>query len=107
MTFTCGCGIDCAGRRNSLASSHQQIAGISASNRGRELEVPVRKFIGAGALAFFGLMTTGVGISNADEDIFTGDDYASEAGCMADGPHFETSRPAPSGGGLEIFQLCV
>jgi hypothetical protein len=81
------------------------MAGISASNSGRELEVPVRKIIAAGALAFCGLMTTGVGISNADEFVFHAD-YQTEAGCMADGPHVEVQQPPPAGEVWKTFN-CV
>jgi len=56
----------------------------------------VKKIIAAAALAFCGLMTTGVGISNADEIVYKSD-YQTEAGCMADGPHVEVSMPPPSG----------
>ncbi|HYQ36262.1 MAG TPA: hypothetical protein VER10_10390 [Mycobacterium sp.] len=56
----------------------------------------MKKIIAAAALAFCGLMTTGVGISNADEIVYKSD-YQTEAGCMADGPHVEVSMPPPSG----------
>jgi hypothetical protein len=51
----------------------------------------VRKIIAAGVLALGGLMTTGVGISNADEIQVEGN-YATEAGCQADGPHVEVTN---------------
>jgi hypothetical protein len=52
----------------------------------------VKKLIAAGALAFCGLMTTGVGISHADEIQVEGN-YATEAACLVDGPHVEVDHP--------------
>jgi hypothetical protein len=48
----------------------------------------VRKFVAAAALALAGLMTTGVGVSNADKIRVEGN-YATQASCQADGPHIE------------------
>lgn len=48
----------------------------------------MRKIIAAGVLAVTGLMTTGVGISNADRVQVEGN-YATQAACMADGPVVE------------------
>ena len=52
----------------------------------------MRKIIAAGVLAFCGLMTTGVGISNAEEIQVEGN-YATEAACLVDGPHVEVNHP--------------
>ncbi len=52
----------------------------------------VKKIIAAGVLAFSGLMTTGVGISSADE-IQAGGNYATHAACLADRPHVEVDHP--------------
>ena len=52
----------------------------------------MRKTVAAGVLAFCGLMTTGVGISNADEIQVEGN-YATQAGCEVDGPHVEVNHP--------------
>jgi hypothetical protein len=65
----------------------------------------VRKIIAAGALAFCGLMTTGVGISNADEITVPGD-YQTDAACNADGPSVETSHQPPPGQVWKFFN-CV
>ena len=46
----------------------------------------MRRVIAAGLLAEAGLVTTGVGVANADEVEVEGN-YSSEAGCWADGPH--------------------
>jgi hypothetical protein len=51
----------------------------------------MKKIIAAGVLALGGLMTTGVGISNADEIQVEGN-YATEAGCLVDGPHVEVTN---------------
>ncbi len=72
------------------------------------MEGPVRKIIAVGALAFFGLMTTGVGVSNADdrgEFVFHAD-YQTEAGCMADGPTVEVNQAPPAGQVWKSFK-CV
>ncbi len=52
----------------------------------------MRKIIAAGVLAVTGLMTTGVGISNADRVQVEGN-YATQAACMADGPVVEVDHP--------------
>jgi hypothetical protein len=52
----------------------------------------MRKTIAAGALAFSGLMTTGVGVSNAEEIQVEGN-YATQAACEVDGPHVEVNHP--------------
>jgi hypothetical protein len=52
----------------------------------------MRKTVAAGVLAVCGLMTTGVGISNADEIQVEGN-YATQAGCEVDGPHVEVNHP--------------
>jgi ABC-type xylose transport system permease subunit len=46
----------------------------------------------AGVLAFAGLMTTGMGISNADPEQ-VGGDYASEGECQEAGPHAMATMP--------------
>jgi len=51
----------------------------------------VRKMIAAGVVALGGLMTTGVGVSNADVIQVEGS-YATQAACMADGPHVEVDH---------------
>lgn len=48
--------------------------------------------IAAGLLALGGLMTTGVGISVADEVQVEGN-YATQAACTADGPAVEVEHP--------------
>ena len=48
----------------------------------------MRVFIAAGLLALGGLMTTAVGVANADEVQVEGS-YASETGCLTDAPHVE------------------
>ena len=68
----------------------------------------MKKIIAAGALSFCGLMTTGVGISNADdpsEFVFHAD-YQTEAGCMADGPTVEVQQAPPAGQAWKSFK-CV
>jgi hypothetical protein len=52
----------------------------------------LKKIIAAGVLAFCALMTTGVGVSNADEIQVEGN-YATQAGCLVDGPHVEVDHP--------------
>lgn len=52
----------------------------------------MRKIIAAGVLAFAGLMTTGVGVSNADEILVEGN-YSTQAACLVDGPHTEVNHP--------------
>jgi hypothetical protein len=84
----------CGNRRDSLASSHEQLGWYLPQMADVKLEVPVRKIIAAGVLAFCGLMTIGVGTSHADEYVFPAD-YQTEAGCLADGPHVEGSVPQP------------
>lgn len=46
----------------------------------------MRRVIAAGLLALAGLVTTGVGVANADEVEVEGN-YSSQVGCEADGPH--------------------
>jgi len=48
----------------------------------------MKKIIAAGVLALGGLMTTGVGVSSADEIQVEGN-YSTEAACLVDGPHVE------------------
>jgi hypothetical protein len=52
----------------------------------------MRKTVAAGVLAFCGLMTTGVGVSYADEIQVEGN-YATQAACEIDGPHVEVNHP--------------
>jgi hypothetical protein len=52
----------------------------------------MRKTVAASVLAFCGLMTIGVGISNADEIQVEGN-YATQAACEVDGPHVEVNHP--------------
>jgi hypothetical protein len=48
----------------------------------------MRALFAAGVLALAGLMTTAVGVANADEVQVDGV-YSSEAGCLTDAPHVE------------------
>jgi hypothetical protein len=52
----------------------------------------MKRFMTAGLLAFGGLMTAGVGVSNADEIQVEGN-YSTEAACLVDGPHVEVDHP--------------
>jgi hypothetical protein len=51
----------------------------------------MRMAFAAGMLALGGLMTTAVGVANADEIEVDGN-YSSEAGCLADAPHVELTH---------------
>ena len=51
----------------------------------------MRRVIAAGLLALDGLVTTGVGVANADEVEVEGN-YSSQAGREADGPHVEITH---------------
>jgi hypothetical protein len=51
----------------------------------------MRMFVAAGLLALAGLMTTAVGIANADEIEVNGD-YSSQEGCQADAPNVEITH---------------
>jgi hypothetical protein len=51
----------------------------------------MRTIVFAGLLALAGLMTTAVGVANADEVEVDGN-YSSQAGCEADGPHVEITH---------------
>jgi hypothetical protein len=54
-------------------------------------EVRMRRVIAAGLSASAGLMTTAVGVANADEVEVEGN-YSSQVGCEADGPHVEITH---------------
>jgi hypothetical protein len=46
----------------------------------------------AGLVVAAGLMTASVGVASADSVLVSGN-YATQAGCMADGPHVEVVTP--------------
>lgn len=52
----------------------------------------MKKLMAASVLALSGLMTTGVGVGNADEIQVDGN-YSTEAACLVDGPHVEVDHP--------------
>jgi hypothetical protein len=54
----------------------------------RRGKIHMRTLIAAGLLALGGLMTTSVGVANADEVQVEGV-YSTEAACLTDGPHVE------------------
>jgi len=81
--------------RRSLDTVEPKHALMSAQGR-HELKGPHEELMAAGLLAFGGLMTTGVGVSNADEILVEGN-YVTEAGCLADG---HTSRSTTREPGL-------
>ena len=57
-----------------------------------EMKRSIFKFVAAGVLAFAGLMTTGVGISNA-ETIQTEGNYPTREACQNAGPGVKATTP--------------
>ena len=70
-----------------ISGSCAPVAGYSRVTD-TEGKIHMRTLIAAGLLALGGLMTTAVGVANADEVQVEGV-YSTEAACLVDGPHVE------------------